>query len=226
MTRIIVVEDNDDLREEIVFQLRHAGHAARGAGDGPALDRALAAEAAEVIVLDIGLPGEDGFAIARRLRRTLPDIGIVVLTARGLLEDRLRGLDLGADAYLVKPVDPRELVAVVASLARRVAPVDGDDWVLDTTRRELLDPQGTGIALTHTEYLLMQALAQCAPDVASRRTLVEALGHEFLQFDERRLEAALSRLRRKLQGEAGDSPLKSARNQGYVFAAPIRCTGP
>src|SRR5690606_8788613 len=106
LSRVIVVEDNKDLREEIVFHLRHAGHEAVEAGDGRALDAALATgPKPEVVVLDIGLPGEDGFSIATRLRRDHPCIGIVMLTARGLIDDKLQGLSLGADAYLVKPVD-------------------------------------------------------------------------------------------------------------------------
>lgn len=225
MSRVIVVEDNKDLREEIIFHLQRGGHDATGAGDGPALDSALAEGLfPEVVVLDIGLPGEDGFSIATRLRRDHPGIGIVMLTARGLIDDKLQGLSLGADAYLVKPIDLRELIAVVVSVSRRIAPrvaLEGT-WQLDTTRREVISPRGMQAPLTNTEYLLMLQLAQAAPEVASRRALVEALGHDYLQFDERRIEAAISRLRKKLQDDDGDSPLRSARTQGYVFAAPIR----
>lgn len=225
MSRVTVIEDNHDLREEVVFHLRHAGHEAIGVADATSLDRSLAADPLpDVVVLDIGLPGEDGFSIATRLRRDHPAIGIVMLTARGLIDDKLHGLSLGADAYLVKPVDLRELVAVVVSVSRRLSPRAGYDggWQLDTTRREVVSPRGVQSALTNTEYLLMLQLAQAAPDVASRRALVEALGHDFLQFDERRIEAAISRLRKKLQDEGEESPLRSARTQGYVFAAPIR----
>lgn len=225
MSRVTVIEDNNDLREEVVFHLRHAGHEAVGVADATALDRSLATDPLpDVVVLDIGLPGEDGFSIATRLRRDHPGVGIVMLTARGLIDDKLHGLSLGADAYLVKPVDLRELVAVVVSVGRRLGPRAGGDggWQLDTTRREVVSPRGVQSALTNTEYLLMLQLAQAAPDVASRRALVEALGHDFLQFDERRIEAAISRLRKKLQDEGEESPLRSARTQGYVFAAPIR----
>ncbi|MFZ5722328.1 MAG: response regulator transcription factor [Pseudomonadota bacterium] len=222
MSRVTVIEDNGDLREEVVFHLRHAGHDALGVADGPSLDHSLATgRIPDVVVLDIGLPGEDGFSIAARLRRDHPETGIVILSARGLIDDKLHGLSLGADAYLVKPVDLRELIAVVASVGRRVAGRNGA-WQLDTTRREVISPAGAAASLTHTEYLLMLQLAQAAPEVASRRALVEALGHDFMQFDERRIEAAISRLRKKLQGDGENSPLRSARTQGYVFAAPIR----
>lgn len=225
MSRVAVIEDNGDLREEIVFHLSHAGYQAEGVADGPGLDRVLQADAPDVVVLDIGLPGEDGFSIATRLRRDHPEIGIVMLTARSLLEDKLQGLALGADAYLVKPVDLRELIAVVASVGRRLPARQADNdsgWQLDTRRRAVVSPAGVTASLTHTEYLLMLQLAQAAPQVASRRVLIEALGHDFLQFDERRIEAAISRLRKKLQLGANESPLRSARTQGYVFAAPIK----
>lgn len=224
MSHVTVVEDNADLREEVVFHLRHAGHDAIGVPDGVGLNHTLGVLLPDVVVLDVGLPGEDGFSIAARLRRDHPAIGIVMLTARSLIEDKLHGLATGADSYLVKPVDLRELVAVVASLSRRLPARDSldDSWKLDTTRREIIDPQGVATALTHTEYRLLLQLAEAAPEVASRRALVEALGHDFMQFDERRLEAALSRLRRKLKAEGEDSVLRSARTQGYLFAAPIR----
>ncbi|MFZ5757852.1 MAG: response regulator transcription factor [Pseudomonadota bacterium] len=225
MSHVTVVEDNTDLREEVVFHLRHAGHEAVGVPDSTGLDHTFSLRSPEVVLLDIGLPGEDGFSIAARLRRSHPDIGIVILTARGLIEDKLHGLHAGADAYLVKPVDMRELVAVVASVSRRLPSRDGsagDIWKLDTTRREVISPAGSVTTLTHTEYRLLLQLAEASPEIASRRALVEALGHDFLQFDERRLEAALSRLRKKLKGDSEESVLRSARTHGYVFAAQIR----
>lgn len=232
MIRVAVVEDNTDLREEVLFQLRHAGREAIGVGDGAALDALLREQDIDIVVLDLGLPGEDGMAIASRLRRDSGmDLGIVMLTARGALDDRVEGLETGADAYLVKPVEMRELLAVIGSVERRLAasaaaPFSSSTWKLDTVRRELVSIGGKSVTLTDTEFRLVERLVQVSPAVASRRELAEAMGEsDFLQFDERRLEAAISRLRRKLQEETGEAPLRSARGRGYVFAAQVRMNG-
>lgn len=229
MIRIAVVEDNPDLLDEVVFQMQAMGHAALGFGSGAALDQHLREHEVDLLVLDLGLPGEDGISVARRLRLSRPRLGIVMLTARGLLEDRLLGLDSGADVYLVKPVDMRELSAVCESLYRRlnrtVAPERPTvGWQLDGQTLELTPPKGPPIPLTPTEFKLMRRLAEAAPEPVTRAELAEAMGHAELDFDFRRLEAALSRLRRKIEMHTGAdaSSLRSARNVGYVFAAPIR----
>lgn len=228
MIRIAVVEDNEDLRDEVVFHLRRMGHAVTGLPDGAALDRHLAAEPADVLVLDLGLPGEDGLSIARRLGVSHPRLAIAMLTARGQLEDRLVGLDSGADIYLVKPVDMRELSAVCESLYRRLNRVEvperpAEGWQLDVQSLELVPPGGAAILLTPTEFKLMKVLAEAAPEPARRSDLAAAMGHPELDFDFRRLETALSRLRRKIEMQSGEATtLRSARNVGYVFAAPIR----
>jgi DNA-binding response OmpR family regulator len=229
MIRIAVVEDNSDLRDEVLFHLSHLGHLAVGLNDGLALDRHLATEQVDVLVLDLGLPGEDGLTIARRLSVTHPGIAIAMLTARGQLEDRLIGLDCGADIYLVKPIDMRELSAVCESLYRRLHRSDEVErpgngwWQLDTQSLELLPPGEQAILLTPTEFKLMRALVLAAPEAATREQLADAMGHPELDFDYRRLEAAVSRMRRKIEIRLGSaSVLRSARSVGYVFAAPIR----
>ncbi len=229
MIRLAVVEDNPDLREELVFHLSRQGHAVTGLADGVALDAHLAAAEVDVLVLDLGLPGEDGLAIAARLRRTHPQLAIAMLTARGQLEDRLLGLKTGADIYLVKPVDMRELSAVVESLYRRlhrVAAAEADtaaQWRLDAYTMELRSPARESVMLTPTEFNLMQELAAAAPEPATRARLAEAIGHPEPDFDYRRLETAMSRLRKKIESRCDEgSPLRSARNVGYVFAAQIK----
>lgn len=229
MIRIAVVEDNPDLCEELVFQLLHEGYDAEGYGDGAALDRAFLRFAPEIVVLDLNLPGEDGLSIAARLR-SISDAGIVMLTARGTLADRIIGLETGADAYLVKPVDRRELLAVIQSVYRRIADKTGPAsgiWQLNPAQRLVATPEGQKIPLTDTEFRLLMQLAKSFPNVVQRRQLIESLGHEYLQFDERRLEAAMSRLRRKLRSdESQPSPLRSARAQGYVFTELIQVMAP
>lgn len=228
MIHIAVVEDNEDLRDEVVFHLGRMGHCVTGLPDGTALDRHLASQPTDVLVLDLGLPGEDGVSIARRLAVSHPRLAIAMLTARGQLEDRLVGLESGADIYLVKPVDMRELSAVCESLYRRLHRVDvperpAEGWQLDVQSLELLPPGGAAILLTPTEFKLMKVLAEAAPEPARRGDLAAAMGHPELDFDFRRLETALSRLRRKIEMRSGEAAtLRSARNVGYVFAAPIR----
>lgn len=230
---IAVVEDNPDLCEELVFQLEHAGYQAVGFGNAPQLDRGFLSRDFDILVLDVNLPGENGFAIATRLRAVKPGIGIVILTARGTIADKVAGLT-HADSYLVKPVDIKELLAVITSLSRRLSaglgmtqpvPVMSDTWRLLPVQRVVVAPEGQRIVLTETETRLMEQLALVFPNVCNRRRLIEALGFDYLSFDERRLEAAMSRLRRKLRSSDELSPLRSARVQGYIFGEPIRIEG-
>lgn len=223
MIRITVVEDNADLLDDIVFNLEHEGFVVAGVGNGVALDAHLAVNDTDILVLDLNLPGEDGLSIARRLRRARPAMGIVMLTARCALDDRIAGLESGADTYLGKPVDMRELAAALRSLGRRLGLAEGDCWRLNALQLRLDSPSGRALALSGLECSILGALADARGHKASRRSLIEALGADFLAYDERRLEALISRLRRKLaEGDGGETPLRAVRGQGYAFAAPLR----
>jgi DNA-binding response OmpR family regulator len=225
MIRIAVVEDNEDFRDEVLFHLHHAGYEVTGLADGAALDRYLIDHACEVLVLDLGLSGEDGLAIARRLAGR-PDLGIVMLTARGALDDRLAGINGGADAYLVKPVDFRELVTVVKGVARRLrlAIATRTAWRVRTQCPELIAPDEQAIPLTEAEWRLLRALAESHGEAVCRDRLIHVLGHRRHVYDERRLEALVSRLRAKLtaHGDAGSMLLRSVRCVGYRFGALLR----
>lgn len=224
MIRILVVEDNPILREEVVFFFSRQGHQAQGVADGRAMDKALAESEVDIIVLDIGLPGEDGFSIAERLTQNPNGPGIVALTARGNLDDRLRGLRNGVDAYLVKPADLRELQALVEGLYRRVSPQarpDVSGWRLSLSRRCVVPPQGAEVQLSTSETSILKVLANEKAPVA-RRDIIAAMGRNYLEFDERRLEVAISRLRRKLMPDnPAACPLRADRGIGYSFAAPL-----
>lgn len=227
MIRVAIVEDNADLREEVTFHLSRRGHDAVGLADARALDAHLALSVVDVLVLDLGLPGEDGLSIASRLRDSHPHIAIAMLTARGELDDRLLGLKTGADIYLVKPMDMGELSAVVESLYRRLhsPPPSSDrpEWQLDFFTMELKSPGGESVMLTPAEYNLLLELARQAPEPVTRARLAKAIGHPELDFDYRRLETSMSRLRKKIDAQChGGNTLRSSRNVGYVFAAPIR----
>ncbi|MEA3642347.1 MAG: response regulator transcription factor [Lamprobacter sp.] len=226
MTRLGIIEDNLDYRRELVFHLRRAGFEIVLESDGHNIDQQVAQHPADLLILDLGLPDEDGLSIARRLRAQTPQLGIVILTARGALDDRLLGLEQGADAYLVKPVDFRELVAVLDSVQRRLtahAEAPAASWCCQPHTLTLIDPEGRCFSLTASEAAVLAVLAQQAPEIASRESLAHALGHDEQDYDYRRLELTISRLRRKIQPDATQAPLiRAARGRGYLFAAAIR----
>ncbi len=225
MTRVGLIEDNLDFRTEVAFHLRRAGFDIALESDGSDIDAQLAEFPCNLLVLDLGLPVEDGLAIARRVRRQQPGLGIVMLTARGSLDDRLSGLEEGADAYLVKPVDMRELVATLHSVQRRltVEAAPTATWRLTPDTLSISPPAGEAIALTATEMDLLKRLVAAAPEPVSRESLAVAMGHPEPDFDYRRLEVVFSRLRKKIEtATAGESPIRAARGRGYVFAAPVR----
>lgn len=222
---IAIVEDNEDLRTELVFHLECAGYSATGLPHGIALEHHLAHQPCRLVLLDLGLPGEEGLSICQRLRATRPELGVVILTARAMARDRLSGLQGGADAYLVKPTPPEELLAVIANLLRRLPAIGlaaqavGDrSWVYCSRTVELTAPNGRAVPLTHAEGRLLEALLLRAPRPARRRELVEALGGRYLDFAEHRLEVAISRLRRKImQAMPGAEPIRAARGIGYLL---------
>jgi DNA-binding response OmpR family regulator len=225
MIRVGLVEDNLDYRAEVAFHLKRNGFEIALESDGVGIDAQLAHCPCDLLVLDLGLPVEDGLLIARRLRRQQPGLGIAMLTARGSLDDRLSGLEGGADAYLVKPVDMRELAATLHSVQRRLiaAGLPTEAWSLTPSTLSIGSPAGVAIPLTATEMDLLKCLAAAAPEPVVREALAAAMGHTEPDFDYRRLEVAFSRLRKKIEtATAGESPIRAARGRGYVFAAPMR----
>lgn len=225
MIRVGLIEDNLDFRAEVAFHLRRAGFDIVLESDGSGIDVQLAEHPCDVLVLDLGLPAEDGLIIARRLRRQRPGLGIVMLTARGSLDDRLSGLEEGADAYLVKPVDMRELVVTLQSVRRRLSASPDQPakaWTLTPSTLTLQSPTGVSTALTLTEMELLKCMATAAPEFVSREALAAAMGHPEPDFDYRRLEVAFSRLRKKLDtAQPGEVVIRSARGRGYIFAAQL-----
>lgn len=228
---IFLVEDSEDLREELVFGLTALGLDVSGFGDAAGLYRALAVRNCDIVVIDVGLPGEDGFSIAGHLRGN-PDLGIVFLTARTMLEDRLHGLDLGADAYLVKPIDVRELAATLHAVSRRIRAKadqasppaknggDAETWRLDHSGWALRSPQGRELAITDSERRFLEIMVAAAGQVVERETLINAFAADNNDYDPHRLDAVISRLRKRTeQAGLGRLPLTSVRGTGYVFTA-------
>ncbi len=245
--RIAVVEDEADLREVVVDYLRLQGFAAVPCPDGAALDAALAEAPAEVVLLDINLPREGGLAIARRLRAGPAPPGIIMVTALGEAMDRIVGLELGADDYIGKPFELRELLARVRSLLRRraalpsppspakasvsasavelqrvepaAASVRFGGFTLVPEKRRLLDAAEAEVALTSMEFDLLLLLAAHPGQILSReRLLVMAHGKDVDPMD-RSIDVRITRLRRKIEADPANPRLiRTMRGQGYVFS--------
>lgn len=218
---VAIVEDNADLLDDLVLNLSWRGIVPTPFLNGAAFDAALRDGASwRVLVLDLGLPGEDGLSIARRMRESHPQIGIVMLTAHGAVADRIQGFTDGADIYLVKPADMGELAAAIKTVARRIpaSDLDHEVWRIDTVGMRLLDPDGKVTDLSYSEIALVRALAESPDHFCETDALVVALGKDPSVYDSRALQVLLSRLRLKLGNE---SPLKAVRARGYLFAAKL-----
>lgn len=222
--RLLLVEDDPELQDLVPRLLAREGFAVRVAGDGAACDRAIAAERPDLVILDLMLPGEDGLSICRRLGGAFP---VLMLTARGEDIDRIVGLELGADDYLPKPFNPRELVARIRAVLRRARPADDpapgrvlafEGWRLALDARVLTGPDGAEVPLTSGEFELLAVFVRHARRVLSRDQLLEMTqGRSHDPFD-RSIDVQVSRLRKKID----PALIRTVRNGGYVFTAGVR----
>jgi DNA-binding response OmpR family regulator len=225
---IAIVEDEPVLREDLAFFLREHGYQVHAFSSAGAFYRHLAVHRVAAVILDIGLPGEDGLSICRHLRAHDKQMGILFVTARGQRGDRLTGLQGGADAYLVKPVDLDELMLILGRLCQRVenatqppltesSATVAPSWMLTTARARLTAPNGEGMDLTLSEFQLLKTLQAHAPQPCSPLQLGMALGQATAdEFDKHRIEVLISRLRLKVRRTtAMELPIRSCRNQGY-----------
>lgn len=212
---LLIVEDHDALRESLVEVLEGAGYHVTAAGSAEAVTELPAARRHDIAILDLNLPGEDGLTLAARLRRTQPGIGIVMLTARAALADKLAGYDSGADIYLPKPVAPQELLATLEALARRIIPAQqvAAHLKLDLAGNRLHGPT-QAIALAEAESALLRAFALALEGRLETWQVLEILGEE--KTSRTALEIRISRLRKKLAavGVEGET-LRAIRGQGY-----------
>ncbi len=223
MAWIAVVEDNADLLDDVLLALERAGHQPSGFGSAAAFWSGVQDRLPDLVVLDLGLPDADGLSVARQLREQAPSITVVMLTARTALQDRVQGWQQGADAYLCKPVHLSELVAVVEAQLRRRPEAAAIEWVIDSFHLTLSPPDGEPLGLSHAECQVLLALAHAPEQKARRRELVEAMGANYLDFDERRLENIMSRLRSKIAAAGIESAqLRAVRGLGYTFTEPLR----
>lgn len=224
--RVLVVDDDPDIRTGLVEVFERAGFDARSAGDVAAMERQLAASAADLIVLDLMMPGEDGLSACKRLSgKGRPPI--IMLSALGDDADRIVGLEIGADDYLAKPCNPRELVARARAVLRRSRDAEGGGaaealrfagFRLDIARRELIDPDEVVIPLSAGEFRLLRAFVERPQRVLTREQLLDyAFDNDADVFD-RAVDVQVSRLRRKLERPGGVEIIRTVRGEGYLFA--------
>jgi len=237
--QILVVDDDGEIRLLLMRFLGDHGFDVREASDGTGLISAVAARRPDLIVLDVMMPGEDGFSLCRRLREQ-SGIPIILLTARTGDTDKVVGLEIGADDYVPKPFNPRELVARIRAVLRRTPTQSPNDtatsqfsglyrfagWVLDVTRRSLTSPDDVRTDLTTGEFDLLTALVQNPQRPLSRDQLLDLVhGRVSYHFD-RSIDVQISRLRRKIEPDPQHPILiKTIRNEGYFFAVPVDTGG-
>jgi two-component system OmpR family response regulator len=230
--RILCVEDDPDIARMLTDMLVENGFEASFVGSASAMDAVLDRENIDLLLLDIMLPGEDGLSICRRLRAASA-IPIVMVTARGEDIDRIFGLDIGADDYVSKPFNSRELVARIRALLRRVESAPGlarfrarpltfAGWRIDPAARELHDPEGVRIALTSVEFDLLLAFCRNAGRILSRENLIELVHGGLSGPIERSIDVHISRIRQKIEADPRDpTAIKTVRLEGYVFTPAV-----
>lgn len=229
-TLIAVVEDDPEIRLLVTGLLSREGFEVAPCGHAGELDRVLQRRRVDLVLLDLMLPGEDGLSVCRRLLAAPVATPVIMVTAKGDDIDRILGLELGADDYVAKPFNPRELVARVRAVLRRTReahrtprPLPREaysfgGWTLDAASRRLLDPQGRDIELTGGEFSLLMAFVTHPQRVLNREQLLDwTRGRDATPFD-RTIDVQLSRLRRKL---GADGMVRTIRGGGYLFTLPV-----
>jgi two-component system phosphate regulon response regulator OmpR len=230
---IVVVEDELTQRDQLVDYLSRNGFRVTGAENGDALRRLIGRELPALVMLDVGLPGEDGFALARWLRERSGRVGIIMVTAATDTVDRVVGLETGADDYIPKPFEPRELLARVKSVLRRAmagggaAPIAGarvrmGSRVLDLERRVLCNPaDGSEDRLAASEFDLLKVLAENPNRPLMRDWLLEVTAHRDMESFDRSIDLRITRLRRKIETDpAHPEAIRTVRGVGYMFVPP------
>jgi two-component system phosphate regulon response regulator OmpR len=230
---IVVVEDETTQRDQLIEYLSRQGFRVSGAENGDALRRLIGRDLPSLVMLDVGLPGEDGFALARWLRERSGKVGIIMVTAATDTVDRVVGLETGADDYIPKPFEPRELLARVKSVLRRVganagfaatagARVRMGCRVLDLDRRVLCNPvSGSEDKLAASEFDLLKVFAENPNRPLMRDWLLEVTAHRDMDSFDRSIDLRITRLRRKIESDpAHPEAIRTVRGVGYMFVPP------
>ncbi|VVT01889.1 response regulator [Erythrobacter sp. EC-HK427] len=231
---LLLVDDEASLREPLAEYLVRQGFAVLTAADAAKARSVLLDKRPDLVLLDIMMPGEDGLSLCRHLSET-KDLPVILLTAKGEATDRIVGLEIGADDYVTKPFEPRELVARIRSVLRRVHKNGGavlaeteahyafDGWQLDPLKRRLTDPEGTLVPISTAEFRLLVALLDHPGQVMHRDRLLDMVqGREAHLFD-RAVDNQVSRLRRKIETDSRDPKLiQTVWGGGYRLACDVR----
>ena len=231
-TRLLLVDDEASLREPLADYLSRQGFLVEQASDAAKARAALLVTTPDLVLLDIMMPGEDGISLCRHLTES-KDLPVIFLTARGEATDRIVGLEIGADDYVVKPFEPRELVARIRSVLRRAARAGGaapdsealyafEGWLLDPLKRRLTDPEGTVVPISSAEFRLLSAFLDHPRQVLDRDRLLDMVqGREAHLFD-RAVDNQVSRLRRKMETDSRDPRLiQTVWGGGYRLACDV-----
>lgn len=229
---ILVVEDDRGIATLVERTLKQNGFKITLAHDGRAMDRVLADNQIDLMLLDLMLPGEDGLSITRRIRTEL-QLPIIMLTAMGEETDRIVGLEIGADDYIVKPFSSRELIARIRAVLRRTSgdtqprhvkdvTFEFERWNLRCLQRELHNPEGVRIELTSAEFQLLQILCENPRQVLSRELLLRLTQGRISTVDDRSIDTLISRIRRKIETDAKNpAMIKTIRLGGYLFTPEV-----
>ncbi|BAN35258.1 transcriptional regulatory protein ompR [Sulfuricella denitrificans skB26] len=234
---ILIVDDDAEIRSLLGDYLQKSGYRTTSVAEGKGMLAALESGRVDLIVLDLMLPGDDGLVLCRNLRAR-SDIPVIMLTARGEDMDRILGLEMGADDYLPKPFNPRELLARIKSILRRAKALPENlrtdnalhlrfaGWQLDTISRQLVSPEGVVVPLSGSEYRLLRIFLNHPNRVLSRDQLMDLMqGRETDPF-ERSIDVQISRLRHRLADDAKEPTIiKTVRGEGYVLAAQVEAGG-
>ncbi len=232
-SRILVVDDDQEIRTLLADYLDSHGFKTIMAADGTAMQKVMETSKVDLVVLDLTLPGEDGLTLCRNLRAT-SGVPVIILTARGDPVDRILGLEMGADDYLTKPFEPRELVARVRTVLRRTwalpPNLDAPDatamkfsgWTLDLRARHLVRTDGVLVMLSGGEFRLLKILLEHPQRVLNRDQILNMTQGRDADPFERSIDLQISRLRQKL-GDDARSPqlIKTVRNEGYVLSTTV-----
>lgn len=226
---IVVVDDEEDIRETIQDYLELHGFEVTTAEEGQALRRVVESGPVDLVLLDINMPGEDGLSLARFLRER-GGVGIVMLTAAGEVLDKIIGLEIGADDYIAKPFDLRELMARIKAVLRRLAVQPGvveeptgsrvafGDFWLDLEAHKLLDASGAEVAITSMEFDLLKVFAEHPNRVLNRDQLLDLAHHRDWEPFDRSIDIRIARLRKKIEADPGKPQIvKTVRGAGYIY---------
>ena len=226
---VLIVDDDSQIRQLAAKFLREHGFRVSTAQNAREMSVILATAGIDLIILDLMLPGANGLDLCRDLR-TKSDVPIIMLTALGSDTDRIVGLEVGADDYLAKPFNPRELLARINAVLRRARPAGTsttsgthlcfEGWTLDTRRRELIDPNGVLVDLSTGEYDLLLTFLEAPQRVLSREQLLGAAKNKIATGFDRAIDIQVSRLRKKIE-PSGEVMIKTIRGTGYLFVPPV-----